>query len=156
MVHYTTPADGDDAEYLDWVETAIVGVEEAVKSNETYVVKIDNWFGQRWLGFSGKLLGKAGVRKKKLTCRLSFRHESYRSAGSLRLIQAVVSGFTFGNTAGRICSGIQTSSLRARMRFGTAVRQHRMLARVSWPTSRRRTGTGPGMWAYGATRTGAL
>src|SRR5262249_54069328 len=26
-----------------------------------------NWFGKRWLGFSGKALGALGVRKKKLT-----------------------------------------------------------------------------------------
>ena len=67
MVRYTKPEESDDSEYLDWVETAVAGVDEAIKVNEAYVVKIDNWFGQRWLGFSGKLLGAAGVRKKKLT-----------------------------------------------------------------------------------------
>jgi hypothetical protein len=67
MVRYTKPEETDDPEYLNWVETAVVGVEEAIKTDLAYVVKIDNWFGQRWLGFSGKILGAAGVRKAKLT-----------------------------------------------------------------------------------------
>jgi hypothetical protein len=45
----------------------MVGAEEAINTKQTYVVKIDNWFGKRWLGFSGKALGALGVRKKKLT-----------------------------------------------------------------------------------------
>jgi hypothetical protein len=57
----------DDLGYLDWVEATIIGVEEAIKTDQTYVVKIDNWFGKRWLGFSGKALGVLGVRKEKLT-----------------------------------------------------------------------------------------
>jgi hypothetical protein len=46
---------------LDWVKAAVVGVEEAIKTDQTYVVKIDDWFGKRWLGFSGKALGALGV-----------------------------------------------------------------------------------------------
>ena len=53
--------------YLDWVEAAVVGVEEAIKTDQAFLVKIDNWFGKRWLGFSGKALGALGVRKEKLT-----------------------------------------------------------------------------------------
>ena len=30
-------------------------------------MKIDNWFGKRWLRFSGKSLGAIGVHKRKLT-----------------------------------------------------------------------------------------
>src|SRR5687767_7333422 len=68
MVLYTKPEVTDDPGYLDWVEATVVGVEEAIKTtDQTYVVKIDNWFGKRWLGFSGKTLGAAGVRKEKLT-----------------------------------------------------------------------------------------
>ena len=67
MVRYTKSEATDDDEYLDWVEAAMVGVEEAFKTDQTYVVKIDNWFGKRWLGFSGKSLGALGVRKEKLT-----------------------------------------------------------------------------------------
>lgn len=67
MVRYTKPDVTDDAGYLDWVEATVVGVEEAIKTDQTYVVKIDNWFRKRWLGFSGKVLGALGVAKAKLT-----------------------------------------------------------------------------------------
>ena len=67
MVRYTKPELTDDPGYLDWVEATVIGVDEAIKTNQTYVVKIDNWFGKRWLGFSGKALGALGVRKAKLT-----------------------------------------------------------------------------------------
>jgi hypothetical protein len=67
MVRYTKPEETDDPAYLDWVEATLVGVEEAINAKQTYVVKIDNWFGQRWLGFSGKALGAIGVHKDKLT-----------------------------------------------------------------------------------------
>jgi hypothetical protein len=67
MVRYTKAEETDDSGYLDWVEATVAGVEHAIKTNQSYVVKIDNWFGKRWLGFSGKALGAFGVRKKKLT-----------------------------------------------------------------------------------------
>ena len=67
MVRYTKPEVTDDPRYLDWVEATVVGVEEAIKTDQTYLVKIDNWFGKRWLGFSGKALGALSVRKEKLT-----------------------------------------------------------------------------------------
>ena len=57
----------DDPQYLEWVEAVITGVHEALKTDLFFVVKIDNWFGKRWLGFSGKVLGAFGVGKKKLT-----------------------------------------------------------------------------------------
>ncbi len=57
----------DDPEFLAWVEQIITGVQTRFETNEFYVVKIDNWFGQSWLGFSGKSLGVMGWHKKKLT-----------------------------------------------------------------------------------------
>jgi hypothetical protein len=56
MVRYAKPEATDDPGYLDRVEATVVGVEEANNTKQTYVVKIDNWFGQRWLGLSGKAL----------------------------------------------------------------------------------------------------
>ena len=64
MVRYTRPEATDDQGYLDGVEATVVGVEEAINTKQTYVVKIDNWFGKRWLGFSGKALGALGVRRR--------------------------------------------------------------------------------------------
>jgi hypothetical protein len=67
MVRYTQSEVTDDPRFLEWVEAVVTGVEESFKTDLAFVVKIDNWFGQRWLGFSGKTLGVAGVRKEKLT-----------------------------------------------------------------------------------------
>lgn len=33
----------------------------AAHPEQLYVVRIDNWFGDRWAGFAGKILGAAGV-----------------------------------------------------------------------------------------------
>jgi len=67
MVRYTKTEPTDDLPYLEWVEAAIVGVEEQFDTKTSFVVKIDNWFGKRWLGFSGKALGAIGVCKRQLT-----------------------------------------------------------------------------------------
>jgi hypothetical protein len=67
MIQYIQPERTDAARFLDWVQATVVGVEAAINTDQSYVVKIDNWFGKRWLGFSGKALGGLGVRKEKLT-----------------------------------------------------------------------------------------
>jgi hypothetical protein len=65
--YYTKSEPTDDPQYLEWVEAVITGVDEALKTDLFFVVKIDNWFGKGWLGFSGKTLGALGFRKEKLT-----------------------------------------------------------------------------------------
>jgi len=67
MVHYTESEETDDPRYLDWVEAIVAGLDEAIKADKVFIVKIDNWFGQRWLGFSGKSLGVLRICKRKLT-----------------------------------------------------------------------------------------
>lgn len=67
MTTYTESDARDDPEFLAWVERVIAGVESRFKTDQCYVVKIDNWFGQRWLGFSGKSLGVLGISKLRLT-----------------------------------------------------------------------------------------
>jgi hypothetical protein len=50
-------------------------------------VHIDHWFGERWLGFCGKLLGAAGVRNRRLTSGLvcpPFHPNRVRSARQYR------------------------------------------------------------------------
>mgnify|MGYP005815592717 CR=1 FL=1 len=34
---------------------------------EIYLVNVDNWFGEKWLGFSGKIMGAFGVGQSRLT-----------------------------------------------------------------------------------------
>lgn len=65
--YYTKSEPTDDPQYLEWVDAVITGVDQTLETDLFFVVKIDNWFGKRWLGFSGKALGALGVFKKKLT-----------------------------------------------------------------------------------------
>jgi hypothetical protein len=61
----------DDPAFLGLAGRLIDG---AARSNgfDTLVVgHIDHWFGPRWLGFCGKLLGAAGVRSRRLTGELT-------------------------------------------------------------------------------------
>ena len=64
MPTYTKPDSNDDPEFLAWVEAVIQGVEETIETEDSYVVKIDKWFGSRWLGFSGKAMGTLGVHRE--------------------------------------------------------------------------------------------
>ena len=57
--------DNDDIGFVHQVRPIVAGVLRTVEAAEVYVVKIDNWFGDRWLGFSHKLLGAAGVSYRK-------------------------------------------------------------------------------------------
>jgi hypothetical protein len=66
-LHYTKLDPTDDAQYLNWVESVVGKVEGRFSTDQTYVVKIDNWFGKRWLGFSGRSLGVFEFRKPRLT-----------------------------------------------------------------------------------------
>ena len=40
------------------------GIACDVRPAKLLLIKIDNWFGPRWLGFCGKLLGSAGVHSR--------------------------------------------------------------------------------------------
>lgn len=67
MTTYTESESLDDPEFLTWVEKIIAGVERRFETDQCYVVRINNWFGQRWLGFSGKSLGALRISKLRLT-----------------------------------------------------------------------------------------
>jgi len=54
----------DDPEFMTLVQRLIHGVISTSKPKDYCVVRIDNWFGERWLNFSGKTLGALGVHKK--------------------------------------------------------------------------------------------
>lgn len=53
--------DSDAPGYIEEAQTAIRGAAGDYRTREVYIVKINNWFGPRWLGFSHKILGVAGV-----------------------------------------------------------------------------------------------
>ncbi len=56
-----TADDSDASGYIEEVQAAIRGATAVHGTSEVYVIKINNWFGPRWLGFSHKHAGLAGV-----------------------------------------------------------------------------------------------
>lgn len=55
----------DDApDFIALIERICLGVLDRYAPAEFVLVKIDNWFGSNWLGFSGKALGALGVWNK--------------------------------------------------------------------------------------------
>jgi hypothetical protein len=58
---------GDNNVFIDAVEKICNATIENNKSKELMIVRIDNWFGSRWLDFSGKIMGLAGVCKERRT-----------------------------------------------------------------------------------------
>lgn len=59
--HWTGPAEpSDDGDFLDLVDRLVAGL---VTSSEVHVrvVRVDGWFGPKWLRFAGKTLGALGV-----------------------------------------------------------------------------------------------
>jgi len=83
---------GDAEAFLACAESLAAGLCALYRPAELHVVKIDNWFGPRWLRFSGKILGLAGFQRTKLTlppfvpARVVFEHTLERSvdAGTYR------------------------------------------------------------------------
>ncbi len=57
----------DDPQFTDLAFRLIAGATRVHAPADVRVVKIDNWFGHAWLGFSGKALGQLGVWKESLT-----------------------------------------------------------------------------------------
>ncbi len=60
----------DDPEFVRIVSAFISHHASELNTERVAVIHIDNWFGGRWLGFCGKLLGMAGVRSRYLTEKL--------------------------------------------------------------------------------------
>jgi hypothetical protein len=56
-----TPQFDDDPEFIRQVDQAVNGILCRCSPASLALIKIDNWFGARWLGFSGKALGLVGL-----------------------------------------------------------------------------------------------
>ena len=61
------PEHHDDPEFLSIAGRCLQGAAATYQPQSIFVVHLDNWFGQRWLRFSGKLMGAVGVRTHRLT-----------------------------------------------------------------------------------------
>src|SRR5262245_34045718 len=57
----------DDLGYIESVRSIVQGAVDWCEPQEVYLTKIDHWFGDRWLRFTGKTLGAIGVWRNKLT-----------------------------------------------------------------------------------------
>ena len=56
----------DDWRFIDLVASFVSHYATLYSSGMVRVIHVDNWFGERWLGFAGKILGAAGVRNRKI------------------------------------------------------------------------------------------
>lgn len=56
--------DGDDAAFLASVERLLARDVAATRPACVYITRLDNWFGDRWYGFRGKVSGIAGFHTK--------------------------------------------------------------------------------------------
>lgn len=65
MRHFDTMADDDDR-FIGIVHKVVESSMLMYSPDLLKVVRIDNWFGQRWRGFAGKTLGALGVSRGRL------------------------------------------------------------------------------------------
>ncbi|HEY1937489.1 MAG TPA: hypothetical protein VGJ33_06120 [Candidatus Angelobacter sp.] len=61
------PGSDDSPEFINEINTTLNGVLRSTAPQEFTLVKIDGWFGPKWLSFSGKVLGALPVWKDNLT-----------------------------------------------------------------------------------------
>jgi hypothetical protein len=68
VTEFTSAEPGDSAEFIRKVQALVVGVARDYMPARLYVIRIDNWFGPKWMHFAGKFTaGKdfaIGVHKK--------------------------------------------------------------------------------------------
>ncbi len=57
--------DGDDAAFVRYVDRLLTRAVMAAQPEKVYIVRLDNWFGSRWYGFHGKILGAVGFHNKR-------------------------------------------------------------------------------------------
>ena len=70
VAEFVSTQSGDSAEFLEKVRALAVGVALDYKPARLYLIRIDNWFGPKWMHFAGKFtVGKGaaiGVHTTKL------------------------------------------------------------------------------------------
>lgn len=61
------PEQDDAHDFVALVEQSVNGILRQNAPSSLVLIKVDNWFGPKWLDFSGKILGAIGVWQRKLT-----------------------------------------------------------------------------------------
>ena len=138
-MRYVKSGPDDDLLCLEWVESVVAGVVRSMKPDRWFVVKIDNWFGKRWLRFSPSLRLECLLS----TCTGEMAYNRGASGVSI-LISEVEKTF----------SGTSMSCSRTRVCFGIAGAQRTTNEPVSWHTSGRPKGTGRFTWSFEGKRCG--
>ncbi len=58
---FVFPQQGDSAEFIGKARAIATGVAQDYEPARLYVIRIDNWFGPRWIGFAGTFtVGRVG------------------------------------------------------------------------------------------------
>ena len=57
---YTSTLQGDSAEFMKKVRALVAGVARDFEPSRLYIVRIDNWFGPKWMHFAGKFTAGKG------------------------------------------------------------------------------------------------
>jgi hypothetical protein len=52
---------GDSAEFIEKARAIAIGVAQEYESARLYVIRIDNWFGPKWMHFAGKFTAGKGA-----------------------------------------------------------------------------------------------
>ena len=55
VTEFTSTLQGDSTEFMKKVQALVVGVARDYEPARLYVIRIDNWFGPKWMRFAGKL-----------------------------------------------------------------------------------------------------
>jgi len=60
VANFTSILQGDSGEFMKKVQALVVGVARDYEPARLYVVRIDNWFGPKWMHFAGKFTAGKG------------------------------------------------------------------------------------------------
>jgi len=60
VANFTSILQGDSAEFMRKTQALVVGVARDYEPARLYVVRIDNWFGPKWMHFAGKFTAGKG------------------------------------------------------------------------------------------------
>jgi len=60
VANFTSILQGDSGEFMRKVQALVVGVARDYEPARLYVVRIDNWFGPKWMHFAGKFTAGKG------------------------------------------------------------------------------------------------
>ena len=55
----------DDPAFISLIGSYVFAYAKSTSATRIYLIHIDNWFGERWLGFAGKFRGIAGIRQRR-------------------------------------------------------------------------------------------